>query len=43
MLPLTDKLELTARIENLFDEDYDTALNFGQMPRAGYVGIRVRM
>lgn len=43
MFPIGRNLELTARIENLFDEDYETALNFGQMPRAGYVGVRVRM
>ncbi|MFN3989399.1 MAG: TonB-dependent receptor plug domain-containing protein [Erythrobacter sp.] len=43
MLPIGRNLELTARIENLFDEVYETALNFGQMPRAGYVGVRVRM
>ena len=43
MLPLGRNLELTARIENLFDAQYETALNFGQMPRAGYVGVRVRM
>ncbi len=43
MLPIGQNLELTARIENLFDETYETALNFGQMPRAGYIGVRVRM
>ena len=43
MLPLGRNLELTARVENLFDAQYETALNFGQMPRAGYVGVRVRM
>lgn len=43
MMPIGKNLELTARIENLFDEVYETALNFGQMPRAGYVGVRVRM
>ena len=43
MMPIGKNLELTARIENLFDEVYETALNFGQMPRAGYIGVRVRM
>jgi len=43
MLPIGDNLELTARIENLFDEQYETAFRFGQMPRAGYVGVRLRM
>jgi vitamin B12 transporter len=43
MLPMGDNLELTARIENLFDEQYETAFRFGQMPRAGYVGVRLRI
>lgn len=43
MMPIGQNLELTARIENLFDEVYETALNFGQMPRAGYIGVRLRM
>ncbi len=43
MLPIGQRLELTARIDNLFDESYETALNFGQLPRAGYIGVRVRM
>lgn len=43
MMPVGRNLEVTARIENLFDETYETALNFGQMPRAGYIGLRVRM
>jgi vitamin B12 transporter len=43
MVPIGDNLELTARIENLFDEQYETAFRFGQMPRAGYVGVRLRI
>ncbi|MFL0672558.1 MAG: TonB-dependent receptor plug domain-containing protein [Erythrobacter sp.] len=43
LMPIGRNLEVTARIENLFDETYETALNFGQMPRAGYIGVRVRM
>ncbi len=43
MLPLGRNLELTARIENLFDEQYETVLRFGQMPRAAYFGIRARL
>ena len=43
MVPIGDNLELTARIENLFDEQYETVLRFGQMPRAGYVGVRLRI
>ena len=43
MVPIGRNLELTARIENLFDEVYETAFQFGQMPRAGYIGVRARM
>lgn len=42
-MPITDRLEINARIENLFDEDYETAFGFGQMPRAGYIGLRARI
>jgi vitamin B12 transporter len=43
MVPIGNNLELTARIENLFDEQYETVFRFGQMPRAGYVGVRLRI
>jgi vitamin B12 transporter len=43
MMPIGKNLELTARIENLFDEVYETAFRFGQMPRAGFIGLRARM
>lgn len=42
-LPVGDRLEITARIENLFDEVYETALRFGQPGRAAYIGARVRV
>jgi vitamin B12 transporter len=42
-LPIGDRLEITARIENLFDEVYETALRFGQPGRAAYIGARVRV
>jgi vitamin B12 transporter len=41
--PIGQNVELTARIENLFDESYEAALRFGQPGRAGYVGARVRL
>lgn len=37
---LTDALSLYGRIENLFEARYETARNFGQPGRAGFVGIR---
>ncbi len=40
--PITRHIELYGRIENLFDERYETAFQFGQLGRAGYVGARVR-
>lgn len=43
MMPISNNLQLTARIENLFDEEYETAFRFGQMPRAAFVGVRARM
>lgn len=39
---VTDNIEAYGRIENLFDEQYQTASNFGQPGRAGYVGVRLR-
>jgi len=43
MMPIGQNFELTARIENLFDEQYETALRYGQMPRAGYIGARLKI
>ncbi|MGY6550300.1 MAG: TonB-dependent receptor plug domain-containing protein [Erythrobacter sp.] len=43
LMPIGNNLELIARIENLFDEVYETAFRFGQMPRAGYIGLRARI
>lgn len=42
-LPLGDKVELYGRIENLFDEDYETAFGFGTAGRAAYAGVRLRL
>ena len=39
---LTDKVALTARIENLADEGYQQVLGYGEPGRSGYVGIRLR-
>ncbi|PVA11730.1 TonB-dependent receptor [Pelagivirga sediminicola] len=37
---VTEKAELYLRIENLFDEDYETAGGYNQPGRAAYVGLR---
>ena len=39
---LSERVSLTARIENLADERYQEIFGFGEPGRAGYVGIRVR-
>ncbi|MFD0858148.1 TonB-dependent receptor plug domain-containing protein [Roseovarius aquimarinus] len=37
---LSDNAEIYLRLENLFDEDYETAGGFNQPGRAAYVGLR---
>ncbi|MEL6828808.1 MAG: TonB-dependent receptor [Pseudomonadota bacterium] len=39
---LNEKVELFARIENLFDEEYQQVLGYGTPDLSGSVGIRVR-
>lgn len=39
---LSDRVELTARIENLADERYEQLLGYGEPGRSGYVGVRLR-
>ena len=41
--PLTDRIALTARVENLFDERYQTAARYGQPGRAAYAGLRLAL
>lgn len=41
--PLTEQVELFARVENLFDKEYEEVLGFGTLGLAAYGGIRVRM
>lgn len=36
---LTDKAQAYLRVENLFDQDYQTVLNYAQPGRAVYVGV----
>ena len=37
---LTERVAVTLRVENLFDEDYETAGGFNASGRAAYVGLR---
>lgn len=39
--PVTPRIALYGRIENLFDERYETAFRFGQPARAAYIGARL--
>ncbi len=41
-LPITAGIEVYGRVENLFDEAYETSFGYGQPGRAGYGGVRVR-
>ncbi len=40
--PLTSRLELYGRIENLFDRHYETAYQYGTLGRGAFVGVRAR-
>ena len=40
--PLTDRIEVYGRIENLFDEHYETAFQYGSNGRAAFAGVRAR-
>lgn len=39
---LSENLDLTARIENLADEVYQTSFNYGSPPRQAFIGLRAR-
>ena len=38
---LTSHIDLTARIENLADEQYQQVLGYGEPGRSAYIGIRL--
>jgi len=40
---ISDQLQLYARVENLGDEDYQTAAGYAQPGRSAYFGVRVRL
>lgn len=42
-LPVGEAFELYGRVENLFDEDYQTVAGYSTSGRAGYIGIRARL
>jgi vitamin B12 transporter len=39
---ISDRVEITARIENLADRRYQESLGYGEPGRAAYIGIRLR-
>lgn len=40
--PVTDHLEVYGRVENLFDEDYQTVPSYGTPGRGAFGGVRIR-
>jgi vitamin B12 transporter len=42
-LPLAERLELFGRIENVTDEEYETAAGYGTQGRSAFAGVRLRM
>lgn len=42
-IAITDQVEIYGRVENLFDQDYQTVANFRTLGRSAYGGLRVRL
>ena len=42
-LPVTQAVSVYGRVENLFDEDYQTVANYGSIGRVATVGVRFRL
>lgn len=41
--PVTDNFEIYARVENLFDEDYQTVAGYNSYGRTAAIGVRVKI
>lgn len=41
--PITEQVELYGRVENVFDEQYETVFRYGTAGRAAFAGVRLRM
>ncbi|MEH6757609.1 MAG: TonB-dependent receptor [Parasphingorhabdus sp.] len=41
-MPITNNIEIYGRVENLFDEDYETIFQFGTAGRSAFAGVRLR-
>ncbi len=40
--PVSEQFEIYARVDNLFDEQYETVRGYGTYGRGGYVGVRAK-
>ncbi|CAN7331287.1 TonB-dependent receptor [Phenylobacterium sp. LjRoot219] len=40
--PVNEQVEVYGRVENLFDQSYETIRNYGQLGRAAYAGVRAK-
>ncbi len=40
--PINETLEFYGRVENAFDEDYQTILNYGTPGRGAFIGVRAK-
>lgn len=40
--PVNEHVDVYGRVENLFDESYETIRNYGQLGRAAYAGVRAK-
>ncbi|QTD56769.1 TonB-dependent receptor plug domain-containing protein [Parasphingorhabdus cellanae] len=41
-MPITDNIEVYGRVENLFDEEYETIFRYGTPGRSAFAGVRLR-
>lgn len=41
--PLGDRVEIYGRVENLFDAQYQTILDYNAQPRSAYAGLRLQL
>lgn len=41
-MPITDNIEVYGRIENLFDEEYETIFRYGTPGQSAFAGVRLR-
>lgn len=40
--PVNETFDVYARVENVFDKSYETILNYGELGRAAYAGVRAK-